>query len=160
MSSYVPAALLREIRLENYQAPSVSQVSQYRNLLSFIFEFKRLNSQSIFASLSWFEVIKPNLKLIEQMSLSWYHHSPISNLWVPVITDTKFYGWLAPKLVSWGSEATPSATPFFKRTYKISHPKTKSKKTLLLKLGQSFDELAKLGKSIQGTHNRGGWLIL
>ena len=122
MSSYVPAALLREIRLENYQAPSVSQVSQYRNLLSFIFEFKRLNSQSIFASLSWFEVIKPNLKLIEQMSLSWYHHSPISNLWVPVITDTKFYGWLAPKLVSWGSEATPSATPFFKRTYKISHP--------------------------------------
>ena len=25
-------------------------------------------------------------------------------------------------LVSWGSEATPSATPFFKRAYKISHP--------------------------------------
>ena len=24
-------------------------------------------------------------------------------------------------LVSWGSEATPSATPFFKRAYKISH---------------------------------------
>ena len=23
---------------------------------------------------------------------------------------------------SWGSEATPSATPFFKRAYKISHP--------------------------------------
>ena len=27
------------------------------------------------------------------------------------------------------------------------------------KLGQIFDELAKLGKSIQDTHNRGGWLI-
>ena len=26
------------------------------------------------------------------------------------------------KLVSWESEATPSATPFFKRAYKISHP--------------------------------------
>ena len=25
-------------------------------------------------------------------------------------------------LVSWGSEATPSAIPFFKRAYKISHP--------------------------------------
>ena len=25
-------------------------------------------------------------------------------------------------LVSWESEATPSATPFFKRAYKISHP--------------------------------------
>ena len=25
-------------------------------------------------------------------------------------------------VVSWGSEATPSATPFFKRAYKISHP--------------------------------------
>ena len=25
-------------------------------------------------------------------------------------------------LVSWGSEVTPSATPFFKRAYKISHP--------------------------------------
>ena len=25
-------------------------------------------------------------------------------------------------VVSWGSEATPSVTPFFKRAYKISHP--------------------------------------
>ena len=33
-------------------------------------------------------------------------------------------------------------------------------KTLLLKLGQIFDELAKLGKSTQDTYNRGGWLIL
>ena len=31
--------------------------------------------------------------------------------------------------------------------------------TLLLKLGQIFDEVAKLGKSTQDT-NRGGWLIL
>ena len=30
------------------------------------------------------------------------------------------YRWSA--LVSWESEATPSATPFFKRAYKISHP--------------------------------------
>ena len=32
--------------------------------------------------------------------------------------------------------------------------------TLLLKLGQIFDEVAKLGKSTQDTYNRGGWLIL
>ena len=30
--------------------------------------------------------------------------------------------WLCSRLVSWGSEVTPSATPFFKRAYKISHP--------------------------------------
>ena len=34
------------------------------------------------------------------------------------------------------------------------------KKTLLQKLGQIFDELAKLGKSTQDTYNQGGWLIL
>ena len=34
------------------------------------------------------------------------------------------------------------------------------KKTLLLKLGQIFDKLAKLGKSTQDTYNRRGWLIL
>ena len=32
--------------------------------------------------------------------------------------------------------------------------------TLLLKLGQIFDEVAKLGKSTQGAHNPGKWLIL
>ena len=32
--------------------------------------------------------------------------------------------------------------------------------TLLLKLGQIFDEVAKLGKSTQDTYNRGWWLIL
>ena len=32
--------------------------------------------------------------------------------------------------------------------------------TLLLKLGQIFDEVAKLGKSTQDTYNRVGWLIL
>ena len=32
--------------------------------------------------------------------------------------------------------------------------------TLLLKLGQIFDEVAKLGKSTQGAHNSGKWLIL
>ena len=36
----------------------------------------------------------------------------------------------------------------------------KFKKTLLLELGQIFDELAKLGKSTQDAYNRGGWLIL
>ena len=36
----------------------------------------------------------------------------------------------------------------------------KFKKTLLLKLGQIFDEVAKLGKSTQDTYNGGGWLIL
>ena len=34
------------------------------------------------------------------------------------------------------------------------------KKTLLLKLGKIFDEVAKLGKSTQDTFNRRGWLIL
>ena len=34
------------------------------------------------------------------------------------------------------------------------------KKTLLLKLGQIFDEVAKLGKLTQDTYNRGRWLIL
>ena len=41
------------------------------------------------------------------------------------ITLDYFYGMLCLSkkvLVSWGSEATPSATPFFKRAYKISHP--------------------------------------
>ena len=37
---------------------------------------------------------------------------------------------------------------------------TSTKKILLLKLGQIFDELAKLGKSTQDTYNQGGWLIL
>ena len=32
--------------------------------------------------------------------------------------------------------------------------------TLLLKLGQIFDEVAKLGKSTQDAHNPGKWLIL
>ena len=32
--------------------------------------------------------------------------------------------------------------------------------TLLLKLGQIFDEVAKLGKSTQGAYNPGKWLIL
>ena len=32
--------------------------------------------------------------------------------------------------------------------------------TLLLKLGQIFDEVAKLGKSTQDTYNPGKWLIL
>ena len=36
----------------------------------------------------------------------------------------------------------------------------KFKKTLFLKLGQIFDEVAKLGKSTQDTYNQGGWLIL
>ena len=36
----------------------------------------------------------------------------------------------------------------------------KFKKTLLLNLGQIFDEVAKLGKSTQDAYNRGGWLIL
>ena len=31
--------------------------------------------------------------------------------------------------------------------------------SLLLKLGQIFDEVAKLGKSTQDTYNPGGWLI-
>ena len=34
------------------------------------------------------------------------------------------------------------------------------KKPLLLKSGQIFDQLAKLGKSTQETYNWGGWLIL
>ena len=32
--------------------------------------------------------------------------------------------------------------------------------TLFLKLGQIFDEVAKLGKSTQDAHNLGKWLIL
>ena len=32
--------------------------------------------------------------------------------------------------------------------------------TLLLKLGQIFDEVAKLGKSTQDAYNPGKWLIL
>ena len=32
--------------------------------------------------------------------------------------------------------------------------------TLLLKLGQIFDKVAKLGKSTQDAHNPGKWLIL
>ena len=32
--------------------------------------------------------------------------------------------------------------------------------TLLLKLGQIFDEVAKLGKSTQDAYNQGKWLIL
>ena len=36
----------------------------------------------------------------------------------------------------------------------------KFEKTLLLKLGQIFDEVAKLGKSTQDTYNWGGQLIL
>ena len=32
--------------------------------------------------------------------------------------------------------------------------------TLLLKLGQIFEEVAKLGKSTQDAHNPGKWLIL
>ena len=32
--------------------------------------------------------------------------------------------------------------------------------TLLLKLGQIFDEMAELGKSTQDAHNPGKWLIL
>ena len=32
--------------------------------------------------------------------------------------------------------------------------------TLLLKLGQIFDKVAKLGKSTQDTYHWGGWLIL
>ena len=32
--------------------------------------------------------------------------------------------------------------------------------TLLLQLGQSFDEVAKLGKSTQDAYNPGKWLIL
>ena len=42
----------------------------------------------------------------------------------------------------------------------MTFSKLQLKKTLLLKLGQIFDELAKLGKSTQDTHNRGGRLIL
>ena len=30
-------------------------------------------------------------------------------------------GWGNSMVVSWGSEATPLATPFFKMAYKISH---------------------------------------
>ena len=33
-----------------------------------------------------------------------------------------FRSWATCRLLSWWSEATPSATPFFKRAYKISHP--------------------------------------
>ena len=36
----------------------------------------------------------------------------------------------------------------------------KFKRTLLLKLGQIFDKVAKLSKSTQDTYNQGGWLIL
>ena len=37
---------------------------------------------------------------------------------------------------------------------------TPIKKTWLLKLGQIFDKLAKLGKSTQDAYNQEGWLIL
>ena len=36
----------------------------------------------------------------------------------------------------------------------------KFKENLLLKLGQIFEEVAKLGKSTQDTYNQGEWLIL
>ena len=39
--------------------------------------------------------------------------------WVLCMYYNAIYGYL---IVSWESEATPSATPFFKRAYKISHP--------------------------------------
>ena len=47
--------------------------------------------------------------------------------WHPKLLTTNSVGlfWLPAScwiLVSWGSEATPWATPFFKRAYKISHP--------------------------------------
>ena len=42
-----------------------------------------------------------------------------SSLWVSVVREG---GLQVSRLVSWESEATPSATPYLQRAYKISHP--------------------------------------
>ena len=62
--------------------------------------------------------------------------------WISVHYATKMKhncinSW-APWVVSWGSEVTPSKTPFFKRAYKISHPP-----------GVSWDALPSFASSAQ-----------
>ena len=71
---------------------------------------------------------------------------------------------------------TPSATPFFKRAYKISHPPglkapwgalpsfTSSAQSAKIHFESPilalYAELGKLSKASQDAYNPGGWLIL
>ena len=59
-------------------------------------------------------------------TIFWFDHSLHDRAEICQIFFVTFFGkiWYTIHylLVSWESEATPSATPFFKRAYKISHP--------------------------------------
>ena len=66
-------------------------------------------------------------KRIKECECHSHIHNPLKK-WKLYQDSTKSW-WEPPKMkvkkfsvVSWESEVTPSATPFFKRAYKISHP--------------------------------------